>query len=584
MRPRLLAISPHPDDETFFMGGTLARYSAEADVRLVVVGDGENGKMAVGADGWPRTPAAHEREAFVAARRRQCRAAARALGIGAVEFLGFRDWAFPAFLVAALRLRVSEFDPHVVVSLSEAGTTAHADHSRTAMATFQALRSMLRRAYGDRAAGGQLPFAPPFSLRRYLTFTLPLAAKRFDYWGELAVPAEHLTRIDVRDRIGVKRRAARLHLSQAHWVDYLERVGVLGLPYECFLERLCIGESARGGRDLLAGIERRSLRLSLSEMPLAADAYTSSNPGLHAELVHLGEAAARQSMKTVILASGYGLRMGNPGTPKSLEPVNQRPLIRYIVEAVRAAGVDDRPIVVVGPGGDRIRDTLGWAHVYAEQGEPLGTGHALGCCREALADAEARHVLVLYGDKPVISAETVRSLTLRHLQEGSVITMGTVKLADFDGWRRHLRQAGRIVRSADGRVSRIVESVDATEGERAITEINAGVFCFRTEWLWRHLHRLGRDNRKGEYYLTDLVELAAREQAPVATVDVRPEEGVGVNTREDLALAASLLLPQRLDGRKDQPGRAGRRPRERVARPVEPGRANPASARATRTG
>ena len=141
------------------------------------------------------------------------------------------------------------------------------------MATFRALRSMLRRAYGDRAGGGELPFAPPFSLRRYLTFTLPLAPERFDYWGELAVPAEHLTRIDVRDRIGVKRRAARLHLSQAHWVDYLERVGVLALPNECFLERLCIGESARGGSDLLAGIEGRSLRLSLSEMPLAAGAH-----------------------------------------------------------------------------------------------------------------------------------------------------------------------------------------------------------------------------------------------------------------------------------------------------------------------
>src|SRR6185295_2844791 len=127
---------PHPDDETLFMGGTLATYASNADVRLVVVGDGENGKRAVA--GRARRPAPGERDAFVAQRRGQCRTAARLLGIGVVEFLGFRDWSCPGLLVAALRGRLREIDPHVVVSLSEAGTTAHPDHSRTAIALFLA--------------------------------------------------------------------------------------------------------------------------------------------------------------------------------------------------------------------------------------------------------------------------------------------------------------------------------------------------------------------------------------------------------------------------------------------------------------
>jgi LmbE family N-acetylglucosaminyl deacetylase/CTP:molybdopterin cytidylyltransferase MocA len=540
MRPRLLVVSPHPDDETFFMGGTLARYAAVADVRLVVVGDGENGKRAVAGSATPLRPTSRETHAFVAERRRQCRAAALTLGVGAVEFLGFRDWSCPGLLVALLRARLTAHDPHVVLSLSEAGTTAHPDHSRTAIALYRAVRSRLSATYGDRLRG-ELPFAPPFSLRRYLTYTLPVAAERFDYWGELAVPPGRLTRVDVRRTLAAKRRAARAHVTQAHWADYLERVGVLGLPEECFLERVCIGPSAAGATDLLGGIDHPSLRLSVSEMPLPAGSYTWSGTGLHETLTGYAGAADAQAIRSVVLASGHGIRMGDPGMPKSLQPLNGRPLIRYIVEASREAGVDDRPLVLVGPGGDRIRGVLGPGHDYVEQRDVLGTGHALACCRPALEAAGARHVMVFYGDKPALSKQTVRALAVRHLQDPAPMTLATVKLPDFEGWRRHLLHAGRIVRGAAGRVVRVVEHVDADDGEREITEINGGLYCFRGDWLWRNVHRLRRENRKSEYYLTDLVALAAAEGEAVATIDIPPEEALGVNTREDLARVGDLL-------------------------------------------
>jgi LmbE family N-acetylglucosaminyl deacetylase/CTP:molybdopterin cytidylyltransferase MocA len=542
VRPRLLAVSPHPDDETLFMGGTLAKYAATADVRLVVVGDGENGKRAVAGPARARRPAPSEQDVFVAQRRQQCRTAARVLGIGAVEFLGFRDWSCPGLLVAALRGRLREIDPHVVVSLSEAGTTAHPDHSRTAIALFLAVRSLLRGTYGEALATRELPFVPPFALRRYFTYTLPVAAGRFDYWGELTAPRDRLTRVDVRRTIAVKRRAARAHATQAHWAAYLGHVGVLGLPEECFLERVCIGPSARGATDLLAGIERPSLRLSVSEMPLGPSAYTSSRPGLHDDLVRYTSAAEGQAIRSVILASGNGTRMRDPTTPKALHPINGRPLIRYIVDAIQASAVDDRPTVLVGPGGDQIRSVLGAGHLYVEQRQVLGTGHALACCRPALEGAEARHVMVLYGDKPAISPETVRALAVRHLHSPAAITLATVKLPDFEGRRRHLRHAGRVLRSPGGAVLRIVEYLDADDREREVTEVNGGLYCFRSEWLWSHVHRLARTNCKNEYYLTDLVAIAARDGEAVATIDLPAEEATGVNTPEDLARAREVLM------------------------------------------
>jgi bifunctional UDP-N-acetylglucosamine pyrophosphorylase/glucosamine-1-phosphate N-acetyltransferase len=233
--------------------------------------------------------------------------------------------------------------------------------------------------------------------------------------------------------------------------------------------------------------------------------------------------------------------MRDPTVPKSLHRVHGRPLIRYIVDACRAAGVDDRPVVLVGPGSESIRAELGQGHVYVEQGRSLGTGHALRRCRAALRASGAAHVLVLYGDKPLVSGPTVRALVRRHLQAPAAITMATVTLPDFAGPRAHLRGAGRILRGPDGGVLRIVEYADAGEQERRIAEINGGVYCFRADWLWRRIHRLGKANSQNEYYLTDLVAIAARERETISTLDIPIDEALGVNTPEDLARVAAVM-------------------------------------------
>lgn len=527
------------------MGGTLAKYSDRAEIRLILISNGEKGKIAVcDADQRAigcRRPNISEVERFVAARQTHCVASARILGIRQVEFLGLADSEPPLLLVPALLRRIREFNPHVILSLNEAGTTMHSDHSWSAIATYRAILTLLERVYGDVSALHELPFHPPFALRRYFTYTLVEASRKFDYWAELNPPLDELTHIGVQETLARKRQSALAYVNQAHWLTYFERVDVQDLPFERFLERVAIGPSARGADDLLGALDRPSLDLRLSPLPEQPHRYTSSDVSFYADLLDRVERCRRQSMRAVILASGHGKRMNNPSLPKSLEPILDKPLIRYIIEAIQDAEVDDMPLILVGPRGDKVREELGPEFTYVNQGEPRGTGHAVSCFRDELTRLDVGHVLVLYGDMPLINPDTIRALATRHLEEQAAITMGTLILPDFEDWRRFYRSFGRIVRSEGGRVERIAEFKDASEEERQITEVNPSFFCFQADWLWENVHRLGADNAQGEYYLTDLIALAVRQQQRIVTLAVAPEEALGVNTREDLAFVELLL-------------------------------------------
>lgn len=225
--------------------------------------------------------------------------------------------------------------------------------------------------------------------------------------------------------------------------------------------------------------------------------------------------------------------------PKAIIAVAGKPILSHLLESIRASGLDACPVVVVGHKMDEIRDAFADVCAYAVQDKQLGTGHAVRCAKEEIGNADA--VIVLYGDHPFVSAATLRKLAARHAERGNAMTLMTTVVPNFDGWYRAFQHWGRILRGENGHILGIREYKDATEVERAIQEVNPALFCFDAAWLWKNIERLGTKNVQGEYYLTDLVELAVTEGAKLSSIIVPAEEVIGINTPEELQIAEELL-------------------------------------------
>ena len=228
-------------------------------------------------------------------------------------------------------------------------------------------------------------------------------------------------------------------------------------------------------------------------------------------------------MNIVILAAGQGKRM-HSNLPKVLHPLAGKPLVRHVIDTARTLS-PSRLCIVYGHGGDAVRSALDAPDLaWALQEPQLGTGHAVLQAVPFL-DGEGTTV-VLYGDVPLIRAETLRRL-IHAAADGLAVL--TVEVDDPHGY-------GRMVRDASGRVVRIVEQKDATPEERAIREINTGIMAMPTARLGHWLSRLSSDNAQREYYLTDIVGLATEDGVPVRTAS--PDhawEVLGVNGKVQLA-------------------------------------------------
>lgn len=248
---------------------------------------------------------------------------------------------------------------------------------------------------------------------------------------------------------------------------------------------------------------------------------------------------SQRHVDVVVLAAGQGKRMHQafPGVPKVLVPLAGKAMLLRMLDAVEASGMARHVTLVVGPAVEKkVRAAVAARPVrWVLQPEPKGTGHAVLCARPMLSDAD--HVLVLYGDHPVISPQTIRALAERHVAGNADISMVTVPLPDFSEWRSSFADWGRIVRDGAGRVVKNVEAKDATATELRLTEVNPSFYCFRSAWLWEHLPQVGCDNTQGEYYLPDLLGIAVAEGARVETVAIAdPREALGANTPEQLAV------------------------------------------------
>ena len=243
-----------------------------------------------------------------------------------------------------------------------------------------------------------------------------------------------------------------------------------------------------------------------------------------------------ESISCVVLAAGKGTRMKS-NRAKVLHEVYFAPMIHHVLEAVDNLRLD-HIIVVVGHQKERVQETLKkYPITFVLQEEQLGTGHAVLCTRDQLATAGGT-VLILCGDTPLIRTKTLDRMLAEHRAQGARLTVMTTRLADPTNY-------GRIVCDEQGSVLKIVEEKDATPDQRRIDEINAGIYCAESSFLFEALQRVGSDNSQGEVYLTDIVELANRAGERVnrfAGVDA--EEVLGVNSRKELA-AAHKALQQR---------------------------------------
>ncbi|OGI78255.1 hypothetical protein A3C57_00390 [Candidatus Nomurabacteria bacterium RIFCSPHIGHO2_02_FULL_33_12] len=237
-------------------------------------------------------------------------------------------------------------------------------------------------------------------------------------------------------------------------------------------------------------------------------------------------------IQIVILAAGKGTRMGME-IPKVLVPFHGKPMIEYVTEACLHSGITNKPILVVGYGKELIMKHLGDKVSYIEQTEQLGTGHAVKVTQTGIS-SDIKHVLVLYGDQPAITGAMIANLAKTHIDSGKNLTMATVTVPDFDNWYQVFYSSfSRIIRDEKGIIIKGIEFKDANEEQKKIKELNPCYFCFKKDWLYEKLSEIKNENSQGEYYLTDLVGYAGIDQS-IASVNISPEEALGVNTIEQL--------------------------------------------------
>ncbi|MFL6247520.1 MAG: bifunctional UDP-N-acetylglucosamine diphosphorylase/glucosamine-1-phosphate N-acetyltransferase GlmU [Thermoanaerobaculia bacterium] len=235
------------------------------------------------------------------------------------------------------------------------------------------------------------------------------------------------------------------------------------------------------------------------------------------------------NLEVIILAAGLGTRMKS-ATIKILHRAAGRPIIDYVLD-LACDLCPNPPVMVVGYQREAVQEAVGSRARFAVQEQQHGTGHAVLQAAGILepAGVQQKRVLILSGDVPLTRRETLQQLLDEHERSGNALTLLTMKLSDPAMY-------GRIVRDADGAVTRIVEAKDATEEEKRISEVNAGIYVFEGAHLFDNLRGLSPDNAQKEYYLTDLLQVLRDAGHRVgAVVADDPIEAVGVNSRAELA-------------------------------------------------
>lgn len=237
-------------------------------------------------------------------------------------------------------------------------------------------------------------------------------------------------------------------------------------------------------------------------------------------------------LKAVILAAGKGTRMKSD-LPKVVHTIEGKCLVDYAVEAAMGAGAEDI-CLVLGYKHEVVRESIAHKDVeYVLQEEQLGTGHAVKCAKDFLGDEG--QTLILFGDTPLITADTLKSLKDYHVKNENAVTVLSAMIEDPTGY-------GRIIRDVDGNFVKSVEHKDANEAELKSHEINSGMYIFETKELKEALDKIQPNNAQGEYYLPDALTIIKDKGLSVDAFALDdPEDITGVNDQEQLKSAAVVI-------------------------------------------
>ncbi len=237
-------------------------------------------------------------------------------------------------------------------------------------------------------------------------------------------------------------------------------------------------------------------------------------------------------LKAVILAAGKGTRMKSD-LPKVVHRIEDKCLVDYAIDAAIGAGAEDI-CLVVGYKNEVVKESICHTNVqFALQEEQLGTGHAVKCAKDFLG--EEGQTLILFGDTPLITAETLKRLSEYHKKNGNAVTVLSAMVDDPTGY-------GRIIRDAEGRFVKSVEHKDANEVELQSHEINSGMYIFETKELKEALEKITPNNAQGEYYLPDTLTIIKEKGLNVDAFALEDAEDItGVNDQEQLAAAAAVI-------------------------------------------
>ncbi|MEW5894276.1 MAG: NTP transferase domain-containing protein [Candidatus Omnitrophota bacterium] len=239
-----------------------------------------------------------------------------------------------------------------------------------------------------------------------------------------------------------------------------------------------------------------------------------------------------KELRSIVLAAGKGTRMKSQ-LAKVLHPVCGRPMVQYVIDVVKGAG-SLKNYVVLSHQFEAVKQILGENEIPVKQEQLLGTADAVRSV-ESFLKGYADDLLVVCGDTPLLTVETVKALVKKHQQTGASCTILTAVLSNSTGY-------GRIIRGMDGRSIAIREEKDASADEKKIMEINVGVYCFKAASLFKALPGIKKNRLKKEFYLTDVIEIMAERKWKIETLETSdPQEGWGINSKVDLASAEKVM-------------------------------------------
>lgn len=225
--------------------------------------------------------------------------------------------------------------------------------------------------------------------------------------------------------------------------------------------------------------------------------------------------------------------------PKVLCELHGKPLIKHLIENI-SADVSLPIGLVVGHQKELIEKTLGKKFSYYFQKQQLGTAHAVFCAKNSLIKEGVEKLIVLYGDHPFIRGASVKKLIDVQEKNKTPLCIMTTKITDFQDWRKSFFHWGRILRGRNGKIIAIREYKDCSKAERMVRELNPGLYCFQTNWLWKNIEKIRNKNAQKEYYLTDLIEMAINGGYPILSHFLTPKESLGINSFEEFEIAKTL--------------------------------------------